>query len=72
MYVQLRLQCFPPTHYVRGVVMRTYERDDHYPTCSMHASRHCVATSCFLDSFFSASYVSHARSSYTQDIRISR
>ena len=27
----IRLQCFPPTRYVRGAVTRTYERDDHYP-----------------------------------------
>ena len=35
----IRLQCFPPTRYVRGAVTRTYERDDHYPICSMHTSR---------------------------------
>ena len=28
----IRLQCF--THYVKGAVMCTYERDDHYLLCS--------------------------------------
>ena len=44
----IRLQCFLPTLYVRGAVLRTYECGNHYLICSnmlMHASKHCVATS---------------------------
>ena len=40
----IRLQSFPPTRYVRGVVTRTYESDDHYPTMLYAFSRHCMAT----------------------------
>ena len=30
----MRLQCFPPTHYVRGGAARAHKRDDLYPLLS--------------------------------------
>ena len=58
----IRLQCFTPTRYVRGVVTRAHKRDDHYPICSIMLKGHLLAFYCacsytmclFSDNFFSA------------------